>query len=645
MAYAANKRSDDIIYPGLIAAWDIKKEGKDNDHPDREWARDLTGNGHDIQWKNLAFSGMSGYGGYTTNFSNWIFDETAGTYKDAGNNKFTITSILKENYGFPYYPLMGENKIRINVSGIVDEVITFGNSIFGMKPIKNGINEFIGNFGSSGVNSGFRSETIIENCNITIELLPEYEGAICLDGVDDFGINKNMPILQTLTDYTIIGKRKYLSSSINCVFMSCRNKGSNDTSGLFQFERNLDNINNVAISFGQTNYNINFTEQDITYQTKNSYNGKSIQSNSPFYTTSKELSIGSLYNGHPSRIKMAFYCAYLFDRSLDEQEIKSFIREYIDPDYVLPSEDVTPDCYYDFSQGSNDDETRETITDYSGNGNDAKAYNFAWSGMSGYGGYPFKWSQFIKEENYGFMDLLYEGYKLTIKSTPIPLSTAFLYKLGFTGTNFKIKVTNKPDDITLQIGSLAAGKQELFNGENTITLTFSNMPIGLFVTPCTDQNIIIEIIPQYPGALVLDGVDDYIALEAFDSGFKTIFMLCKPFAKEKILYDQRRNGVGMSFAIYNGEADKIAYSQRNNGKTYINGILNTSIPTGNLLNKKHLITISNSNISESQKPNIATNYNHGSFHCNMAIYKFLGFKDELTEEQIQYVIEKYNLLD
>lgn len=38
---------------------------------------------------------------------------------------------------------------------------------------------------------------------------------------------------------------------------------------------------------------------------------------------------------------MAFYSAYLFDRSLDEQEIKAFIRKYIDADYLLPSEQTT----------------------------------------------------------------------------------------------------------------------------------------------------------------------------------------------------------------------------------------------------------------------------------------------------------------
>lgn len=69
MAYAANKRSDDIIYPGLIAAWSAK--GKTNDDEDRAILKDLTGNGHDITLNGFAFSEMSGYGGYSENFDTW----------------------------------------------------------------------------------------------------------------------------------------------------------------------------------------------------------------------------------------------------------------------------------------------------------------------------------------------------------------------------------------------------------------------------------------------------------------------------------------------------------------------------------------------------------------------------------------------
>lgn len=157
--------------------------------------------------------------------------------------------------------------------------------------------------------------------------------------------------------------------------------------------------------------------------------------------------------------------------------------------------------------------------------------------------------------------------------------------------------------------------------------------------------VVIKEIPQYPGALVLDGVDDYIALEAFTSGFNTMFMLVNPLSIESILYDQRKDGVNKKFAIYNGEGNVLAYRQRNDAETYINGILNTTIITNKLYNKKHLITIKNDILNSSQKGIIGSNYNRTDFFANMAIYKFLGFKEELTEEQIQAIIKKYNLLD
>lgn len=194
----------------------------------------------------------------------------------------------------------------------------------------------------------------------------------------------------------------------------------------------------------------------------------------------------------------------------------------------------TPDCYYDFSQGSNDDENRETIKDYSGNGKDAVAHNFAWN-----------------EEGSGYKD----------------------------------------------------------------------------------------------GALYFDGVDDYVNLGAFDSGFKTMFMVIKPFVINKILYDQRQVAtINSQFAIYLDKST-VAYNARNTkGITYINSVLNNKLLTRELINKKQCITIFNNSNLEKRIPLIGTDISY-QLNEKMALYKFLGFKEALTEEQIQAVIKKYNLLD
>lgn len=157
-------------------------------------------------------------------------------------------------------------------------------------------------------------------------------------------------------------------------------------------------------------------------------------------------------------------------------------------------------------------------------------------------------------------------------------------------------------------------------------------------------NITIRELPSYPGALVFDGVDDYVSLDAFDSGFKTMFMLVKPFVVDKILYDQRqKQTVDNQFAIYSYK-QAVAYNSRNTkGITYINSVLNNKLLAEELINKKQCITILNNNL-EKNIPIIGTTINH-EINEKMALYKFLGFKEALTEEQIQTVIKKYNLLD
>lgn len=620
-----------ISYPGLIAAWSAK--GKSNYDEDRAILKDLTGNGHDITLNGFAFSEMSGYGGYLIAINKMWGNNLTYDYKKVYPT-YTVFSKTGLFTRFQKGNVLYGKKLRFKVTGIKDNNhwISVNWYHFLTPNLPNKSEKYYGDFeitvpSEEDYNSNADMSPYIaisvsgvdEVCNITIELLPEYPDALVFDGVDDYGSAVDFGGKEIKT---VISKYQTLSVSPNRFSLYFKDPLNGN---IFQRIRTLKIQSNPSIRA----YSDNVTLLDD--YCKIDRNTKALTR--PFQITG--------CNGNIEVENIAFYSAYLFDRSLDEQEIKSFIRKYIDPEYLLPSEIPTPDCYYDFSQGSNDDETRDTIKDLSGNGNDAVAHNFAWiGGMSGYGGYPFVWTAFTQEG----ADLAYdEKNKVTIKNSSIPLSRSCLFKTGFTGTNFKIKVTNKPDDITLQIGSSDAGKQELFNGENTITLTFSNMPIGLFVTPCTDQNIIIEIVPKYPGALVFDGVDDYISLDAFDSGFKTVFMVCKPFVLDKLLYDQRINDV-MDFAIYN-QTNTIAYGSRNSNQTYINNILNTKIKTNNLINKKHLIGIISNTDKEKVKPILCSNTSKNSGYANIALYKFLGFKEALTEEQINAIIKKYNLLD
>lgn len=644
----ALKRSDgNINYPGIIAAWSAK--GKTNDDEDKAILKDLTGNGHDITLNGFSFSEMSGYGGYKTNMLNWKYNKNSAVILSS-QNKFIAYNTLEIATHFWDYvssPPLGtihRPSFRLKISGLnEDEAIYYTYwdgedfSVQHEGNLYNGINIFP-EINAEIVTEKLPYTTVFEiqsqrilDKEITFEILPEYPDALVFDGVNDYGVNRSVP---SLSDYTIIVKKKALNNK-GAVCATIGNFG--EVAFVINDKFNRDNGIVYANSFSRESL-VKWVD-NISYQTKNSYNGKTISVGK--IITTHGFSI-SMYGGQ--YWKGAFYSAYLFNRSLDEQEIKSFIRKYIDPEYLLPSEIPTPDCYYDFSKGSNDDETRDTIKDYSGNGNDAVAHNFAWSGMSGYGGNLYG--------NYKYHFDTLGKYQGIILDAPIIGNLKF----KVTGlTDYFNKTTNYIELRLIRVSDGGANYKEIKeDGEYNIELptskysTISIRSGGVNIEDGT-CNIDIEMLPEYEGALVFDGTNDYVSLDAFDSGFKTMFMKFKPINTINAgYYDQIKKGESKYYFSVSGNSSDIAFSYRNtNGKTYINGILNTSILSKDVVNKTVCIGIVNENVTADNTtiPKIGDGTHFTPWFANMALYKFLGFKEALTEEQIQAVIKKYNLLD
>lgn len=527
IANALKKSDSNINYPGLIAAWSAK--GKSNDDVDRAVLRDLTGNGHDLTLNNFAFSRMSGYGGYNVDFL------TLGRISK-NVTKRTSTKIIvngKQDGYILYRNATEAPSFKVKLTGLVTEYAYVDeNDVRKTIGIGEGVHVLPKSHASSTVivNCGFLNPVTSQSTeNGIIELLPEYPDALVFDGVDDYGINSKMPIL---TDYTLIVKREILDDfSVRCMVASYKGNPTIEA-GPFWFEYTTDTAR--TYSFGKrTSISLNKLKF-VSYQTKSKYNGKDLSFGDSL-SSGKRITIGGFYDYRSIDINMAFYSAYLFDRSLDEQEIKAFIRKYIDADYLLPSEIPTPDCYYDFTNGDNTSETRKTIIDLSGNGNDAKANNFAWN-----------------EEGSGYKD----------------------------------------------------------------------------------------------GALQFDGADDNIAL-LNPKKFRTVFIVAKWETNRKMIYGQRDMSVlpgEQNNAIY---TQSQAYRARNiDGITYLNGKKNTHVGSESINDKKHCITEIFTNTGTDKCTGTVIGASTGPQHfMKMSLYKFLAFKEELTEAQIQYVIEKYNLLN
>lgn len=339
-SYATNK----LVYPGLIAAWSAK--GKTNEDVDRNVLKDLTGNGHDITLNNFAYSGMSGYGGYKKNFTlintqyqycELINEQTIRIYKRAygGVNGNQFDKLLSTD---------GIRTIKLKVSGITEEnkqnntkvsIYSINADGDNWETYDNGV--FEASYKTTYVNPapvGIQcSGDTDDNINITVELIPEYPDALVFDGVDDWGISKSLPIL---TDYTIIVKRVFLDNEKGYSGTVAAKGFNPERLGAFCFERN-ENTYFSQTSFGESSRLRIEKDVEISWQTTLSYLGKAIHRGNSL--DEPTFTIGTAFT-RSNFLKGAIYSAYLFDRSLDEQEIKSFIRKYIDPEYLLPSEIV-----------------------------------------------------------------------------------------------------------------------------------------------------------------------------------------------------------------------------------------------------------------------------------------------------------------
>ena len=289
------------------------------------------------------------------------------------------------------------------------------------------------------------------------------------------------------------------------------------------------------------------------------------------------------------------------------------------------------------------------LQDFSGNNRPLKLNNFLFAAMSGVDGY---------NQNFLNNKWLINQNKGTVK---IESSSSFVIqaiKLEHAGIvyryvdNEKVIIKCNITGITEEIkGKFAFGYADA-TGTNNIILEngyfefITSEHEGLAgwygfkaMVPIDNCNIIVTQIPEYPGALVTDGVDDYGQIQNLQHGVKVLFMTANPLGLYKTWYAQD------SFSIY-GQPGITAYNFRNTGGvTYLDGILNEAEVSNNLLNKKQIVTIVNP--TDGGNNSIMFFNSYDSSYMNMAFYGSIGFDsvptqqtDGFTEQDlIDYVLE------
>lgn len=339
------------------------------------WA-DKTGNDHDLQMKNFAWGGMSGVGGYTENYNSnkWYKVESridaTWTYKS-----FNARSIKDNRFTQLFYQSsLSDTGFRvlsctIKVSGLTDgqgiEYVSNGTQQFVIMRIENdGIYHLPSfDFGAKNAYYGFKFLKLQESCNITIEQLPLYPGALVFDGVDDYGVCDNFPILTKEKGYTVVALRQWIEekNDSTALVSNCKNWGQD---GAFLFEYNNLRINflNVAISFGHVS-SVDRGKSPFSYQTSKLYNGKNIEPGS--FIGSNELVVGKGNKDFPTVSKVAIWELIILDHDATEEELTK-IKNYFVKTYPW----LFFDQAWTVTGKTNEDEDRATIANITGNGND-----------------------------------------------------------------------------------------------------------------------------------------------------------------------------------------------------------------------------------------------------------------------------------
>lgn len=350
---------------------------------------DKTGNGHDLQMKNFAWGGMSGVGGYTENYNSnrWYKVETridaTWTYKS-----FNARSI-KDNIATQlfYQSKSSDTGFRvlsctIKVSGLTDgqgiEYVSNGTQQFVIMRIENdGIYHLPSfDFGAKNAYYGFRFLKLQESCNITIEQLPLYPGALVFDGVDDYGTCDNFPILTKEKGYTVVALRQWITYNPNAISAIATNASDQSFNGAFTFE-NYNKGAEQTISYGATQISLQYSKSPFSWQTTSKYNGVNIANGNKDATNS--LVLGRSYPQRNEFANFAIWELVFLDHDATEEELTK-IKDYFVKTYPW----LFPDQAWTVVGKTNEDEDRATIANITGNGNDLVCLNLGFIEGSGY---------------------------------------------------------------------------------------------------------------------------------------------------------------------------------------------------------------------------------------------------------------------
>ena len=529
------------------------------------WA-DKTGNGRDLQLKNFSWKRMSGVGGYVQDFNDFRNNATVDKIRidEQSSNSIKVTILTTGISNTIYIPknIYQFNKsyfIKISSEGYDEgdmalsfyapSTSTATTVTVSLNP--NGITEIPAikedDFLAVYINVSGKVGSF------TVEQLPLYPGALVFDGVDDYGVCENFPILTKEKGYTVVALRQWITYNPNAISAIATNASDQSFNGAFTFE-NYNKGAEQTISYGATQITLQYSKSPFSWQTTSKYNGVNIANGNKDATNS--LVLGRSYPQRNDFANFAIWELVFLDHDATEEELTK-IKDYFVKTYPW----LFPDQAWTVVGKTNEDEDRATIANITGNGNNLVLSNFGFAEGSGYGLYAENYAGGRWVQSTDRADLTWTSYSVNITSVKVA-STQLYYQSypeqpSFTVPSYKIKVYGLKDGQTLSYKQVTSEGQQIYkiSEDGTYTLpSFLFKANGDWYGFTLDKiqescDITIEQIPEYEGYLVTDGVDDKIISSAFTMGKDFTIVGDWKFI------DNKKSGTGLvkasSFYIYN----------------------------------------------------------------------------------------------
>lgn len=498
--------------------------------------------GRFLSFKNFAWSGMSGVGGYVQNFNdfrnNTSVDKVRIDEQNSNSIKVTILTtginnaiyIPKNIYQFnkSYFIKIsseGYNEGDLFLSFYAPSTSTATTVKVPLNP--NGITE-IPAIKEDDFLAVYLFNAAGKMGSITIEQLPLYPGFILGDGVDDFAVTeKELNFEDTYTVYTAFipfqnnptrnmilcgadSKKTFslqYSSLVYVSFIAGNNYYINadfvNGLNLFACKRNG---NNICIKNLLTNKVVTGTCGDWVENAGLYYLWK----NATYASFARAGIAGQIIdNGH-------------FTTDEEDENILNWHKKQYP--WLFPNQAWT------VTGKTNEDEDRATIANITGNGNNLVLSNSGFAEGSGYGLYAENYAGGRWVQSTDRADLTWTSYSVNITSVKVA-STQLYYQSypeqpSFIVPSYKIKVYGLKDGQTLSYRQATSEGQQLYKISEDGTYTLPSFPFkangdwyGFTLNKVQEScDITIEQIPEYEGYLVTDGVDDKITSSTFEMG-------------------------------------------------------------------------------------------------------------------------------